>query len=106
MAKLAMYARERMVALHSSDKNVTQMKKMLECEGIKTSRSAVSLFLSRYQNTGRVYETRIDLDENRMCDVRNSVILETKQQPVFYFLHGTSVSYFSHGTYLLNKFLI
>ena len=43
---------------------------------------------------------------DRRCDVRNSVILEPKQQPVFYFLHGTSVFYFSHGhaTYLLNKF--
>ena len=46
MAKLAMYARERMVALHSSGKNVTQMKKMLECEEIKTLRSAPSLFYS------------------------------------------------------------
>ena len=46
MAKLVMYARERMVALHSSGKNVTQMRKMLECEEIKTSRSALSLFLS------------------------------------------------------------
>ena len=43
---------------------------------------------------------------DRMCDVTNSVILEQKQQPVFYFLHDTSVFYFSHGTYLLNKFLI
>ena len=43
---------------------------------------------------------------DRMCDVTNSVILEPKQQPVFYFLHDTSVFYFSHGTYLLNKFLI
>ena len=50
MAKLAMYAKERMVALHSSGKNVTQMNKMLECEhcegiGIKTSRSCSSEFI-------------------------------------------------------------
>ena len=57
MAKLSMYARERAVALHFSGKNVTQIKKMLECEGIKTSRSAVSLFLSRYQNTGSLRDT-------------------------------------------------
>ena len=41
-----------------------------------------------------------------MTDARNSVILEPKQQPVYYFLHGTSIFYFSHGAYLLNKFLI
>ena len=42
----------------------------------------------------------LELSQNindRMCDVRNSVILEPKQQPVFYFLHGTSVFYFSLG---------
>ena len=58
MAKLSTYARERVVALHSSGKNVTQIKKMLECEGIKTSRSAVSLLLSRYQNTGSLRDAK------------------------------------------------
>ena len=53
-----MYARERVVALHFSGKNVTQIKKMLECKGIKTSRSAVSLFLSRYQNTGSLRDAK------------------------------------------------
>ena len=58
MAKLSMYARERAVALHFSGKNVTQIKKMLESEGIKTSRSAVSSFLSRYQNTGSLRDAK------------------------------------------------
>ena len=58
MVKLSMYARERVVSLHSSGKNVTQIKKMLECEGIKTSRLAVSLFLSRYQNTGSLRDAK------------------------------------------------
>ena len=47
-----------MVALHSSGKNMTQMKKMLECEGIKTSQSAVSLFHPRYQNTGSLRDAK------------------------------------------------
>ena len=31
---------------------------MLKCEGIKTSRSAVSLFLAQYQNTGNLRDAK------------------------------------------------
>ena len=51
MPKLSLYARQRVVTLHSAGINRTRIAKLLEEEGIKSSRSAVSLFLSRYQQT-------------------------------------------------------
>lgn len=49
-----MYARNRIISLRNSGKKITAIRNILEEEGIKTSRSAVSLFLSRYRKTGRV----------------------------------------------------
>ena len=46
MPKLSQYARERVVSLHSAGTNLTKIAKLLEEEGIKASRSAVSLFVS------------------------------------------------------------
>ena len=54
MGKLSQYARERIISLHSSGINRTKIQKALDQEGIKTSRSAISLFLSRYSRTGDI----------------------------------------------------
>ena len=54
MGKLSQYARKRIISLHSSGINQTKIQKALDQEGIKTSRSAISLFLSRYSRTGDI----------------------------------------------------
>ena len=54
MGKLSVYARNRILSLRSSGVNIQKIKDMLEEEGIETSRSAVSLFLSRYRKSGNV----------------------------------------------------
>ena len=54
MGKLLQYARKRIISLHSSGINQTKIQKVLDQEGIKTSRSAISLFLSRYSRTGDI----------------------------------------------------
>ena len=43
-----------MISLRSSGTTQTKIKELLEQEGIKTSRSAISLFLSRYSKTGDI----------------------------------------------------
>ena len=52
MGKLSQYARERIVSLWSSLVPITKIANILVEEGIQTSRSAVSLFLSRYRRNG------------------------------------------------------
>ena len=54
MGKLSEYARKRIISLRSSGTTQTKIKELLEQEGIKTSRSAISLFLSRYSKTGDI----------------------------------------------------
>ena len=54
MGKLSEYARKRIISLRSSGTKQTKIKELLEQEGIKTSRSAISLFLSRYSKTGDI----------------------------------------------------
>ena len=51
MPKLSRYARQRVIALYSAGISLTKIAKLLEEEGIKALRSAVSLFVSRYQQT-------------------------------------------------------
>ena len=53
MGKLSMYARNRII-LRNSGQKINEIRNNLEEEGIKTSRSAVSLFLSRYKKSGRI----------------------------------------------------
>ena len=52
MGKLSQYARERIVSLWSSLVPITKIANIFVEEGIQTSRSAVSLFLSRYRRNG------------------------------------------------------
>ena len=54
MGKLSKYARKRIISLRSSGTTQTKIKELLEEEGIKTFRSAISLFLSRYSKTGDI----------------------------------------------------
>ena len=54
MGKLSEHARKRIISLRSSGTTQTKIKELLEEEGIKTSRSAISLFLSRYSKTGDI----------------------------------------------------
>ena len=56
MGKLSRYARERIVSLSSSGVNTTKIVSLLKEEGIKASRSAVSLFLSRYRQSGSLLD--------------------------------------------------
>jgi len=54
MGKLSEYARNRIISLRSSGTTQTKIKDLLEQEGIKTSRSAISLFLARYSKTNDI----------------------------------------------------
>ena len=54
MGKLSEYARKRVISLRSSGTTQTKIKELLEQDGIKTSRSAISLFLTRYSKTGDI----------------------------------------------------
>ena len=56
MGKLSRYSRERIVALYYTGTQVTKIMRTLNQEGIQTSRSAVSLFLSRYRRTGSILD--------------------------------------------------
>ena len=50
-----MYTRNCIISLRNSGQKITKIRDILEEEeGITTSRSAVSLFLSRYKKTGRI----------------------------------------------------
>ena len=57
MGKLSEYARKRIISLRSSETTQTRIEELLEEEGIKTSRSAISLFLSCYSKTGDIGDT-------------------------------------------------
>ena len=57
MPKLSLYARQRIVTLYfTKGVNVTNIAKLLKEEGIKVSRSAVSLFVSRYKKSGSLQD--------------------------------------------------
>ena len=58
MPKLSAYAQERVINLYSSGESVTKITKLLQGEGIKASRSAVSSFLSRYRRTGSIQDAK------------------------------------------------
>ena len=57
MGKLSEFARNRIVSLKSSGTSITKIRNILE-EGIKTSRPAISLFLSRYERSGSLADAK------------------------------------------------
>ena len=57
MGKLSLYARQRIVNLHQLGKNVSEISsKIREEDNVNASRSAVSLFLTRFRATGTLYD--------------------------------------------------
>ena len=58
MGKLSSYARNRIVSLKSSGMSVVKITEALREEGIETSRSAVNLFLLRYQRTACIADAK------------------------------------------------
>ena len=56
MGKLSRYGRKRVVSLYSCNVQITKITELLREEGIKTSRSAVSLFLSRYRQSASLHD--------------------------------------------------
>ena len=52
MGKLSPYARNRVISLQSSSVDITKITDIFQEEGIRTSRSSVSLFLSCYHRSG------------------------------------------------------
>lgn len=54
MGKLSEYSRKRIISLRSNGVTQTKIKELLNDEGIKTSRSAMCLFLQRYSKTGNL----------------------------------------------------
>ena len=68
MPKLSHYARQRVIALYSAGINLTKIAKLLEEEGIKASRSAVSLLVSRYQRTNSFQDAK---RSGRKCKLKN-----------------------------------
>ncbi len=65
MPKLSLYARQRIVTLYfTNGVNVTNIAKLLKEEGIKVSRSAVSLFVSRYKKSRSLQDANNKMKEN------------------------------------------
>ena len=58
MGKLSEFARNRIVSPESSGTSITKIRNILKEEGIKTSRPAVSLFLSRYERSGSLADAK------------------------------------------------
>ncbi|CAB4023744.1 Transposable element Tcb2 transposase [Paramuricea clavata] len=58
MAKLSLYARKGVISLKSAENSNKKIQEVLLEEGINTSITAISLFLSRYRKTGRLNDAR------------------------------------------------
>lgn len=56
MAKLSLFARKRVISLKSAGNSNKKIQEVLLEEGIKTSITAISLFLLRYRKTGRLID--------------------------------------------------
>ena len=92
MGKLSLYARNRVNSLQSSGVNITKITDILQEEGIRTSRSSVSLFLSRYRRSGRLqdaprsgrkqilYEQHCKYIDNKMTENDELTSLELKMK--------------------------
>jgi transposase len=69
MPKLSLYARQRIVTLYfTKGVNVTNIAKLLKEEGIKVSRSAVSLFVSRYKKSGSLQDANRSGRKSKITD--------------------------------------
>lgn len=59
MGKLSQYGRNRIVSLSTANTSISKIVKILENEdGIKTSRTSVSLFIQRYKKTGSIEDAQ------------------------------------------------
>lgn len=58
MGKLPQYARNRIISLHMANNSIVSIVKILEEDGIKTSRNSVSSFIARYQRTGNINDAQ------------------------------------------------
>ena len=59
MRKLSQYARNRIVSLRAANTSISKIVKILENDdGIKTSRTSVSLFMRRYEKTGSIEDAQ------------------------------------------------
>ena len=58
MGKLSQYTRNRIISLHVSNKTIVNIVRLLEEEGVKTSRNSVSSFIKRYKQTGSINDAR------------------------------------------------
>ena len=51
MGKLSQYTRNRIISLRASNNSILNIVRILQSEGIRTSRNSVSSFIARYQRT-------------------------------------------------------
>ena len=59
MGKLSQYARNQIVSLPAANTSISKIVKILEKDnGIKTSRTSVSLFMRRYEKTGSIEDAQ------------------------------------------------
>ena len=58
MGKLLQYSRNRIISLHASNNSIVNIVKILEQEGVKTSRNSVSSFIMRYKRTGSINDAQ------------------------------------------------
>ena len=58
MGKLSQYSRNRIISLHASNISIVNIVKILEQEGVKTSRNSVSSFIMRYKRTRRINDAQ------------------------------------------------
>ena len=54
MGKLSQYTRNRIISLRESNDSILNIVRILQSEGIRTSRNSVSSFIARYQRTASI----------------------------------------------------
>ena len=58
MGKLSQYTRNRIISLYAWNNTIVNIVRLLEEEGVKTSRNSVSSFIKRYKQTGSINDAQ------------------------------------------------
>ena len=73
-----MCARNRVISLRNSGQKINEIRNILEKEGIRTSRSADSLFFSRYKKSGRINDAPRSGRKPKLNEENLAMIVEKK----------------------------
>ena len=68
MGKLSQYARNRIISLHKESNSIVNIVKILEKDGIKTSRNSASSFIAGYKRTGSIDDAQRSGRKAILCE--------------------------------------